>query len=569
MAFTPVPLISAREQWFQKTYACLPNGQFHNASQGMCILDNGEVWVYMARVDANFVAYPWDFGGASQLTEIHWIGKVSPEGCERVAGDEFVYGSAMADYGDAFGYRVPLDTDHYLPESAWSYTSESCFIATDGTYIYIYQNWGSTGAGSGEPYPRWSKLYRLDPQTYEFEWIAGSLFSSPTPEDNAIGLDATFGDMGQPVFHEGWMYFTDLYSRASPSFASPRMKLRRISLTAPYPVETVYTWAYTGYPGDTDSGLGAFMGAINPGTDLPNFFNEDALYHQHSNHNMMPMSYWDGYLYMLPQGYDSVPHQLFAIRRCPLAGGDIETLFYGIGWGDTIPPGAAQINRDNLIDSTEFPTGKLHDFIANHYPPSVIGTPELEGFDNDAWWIAVTPSGELMSFNFSGASYSGIIRGTRVCKFDLPDLIAHYEESGPWRVDRVNPQWDTIAGGTVFDETSLFRNTTGNRQREWLVRDGGTPLLSTPCTPGIATNNVHTDWVGKFAYLQSAPAESVVSQDYANNTLGTAMMVSVLDPAGGSGDLQVRLYFDGVALKGYGAVPGMEKAIAPAEVVLT
>lgn len=573
MPVVPIEKVkSARKQWFQTSYACLPNGNWNSASQDICILDNGEVWVYMVRISSMFSSYIWEgvqIGGEVELT---WIGKVSPEGCEQVSGDEFTYGPTLDSYQDAWGYWVPRDEDFYLPHTGWGFSAANSQMITDGTFIYIYWNWSSNGSGS-----RTNAWYKLDPNTYEFEKIAGSYFpdGGDSPVDSPVGLYATFGDVGQALVHGGWIYFPDIPVRFGSS--QELTSIRRMGLTPPYPVETVWDGGSpAGYPGTGDPlALIRWWNAINPATGLPNNLNDDVFTHSGSSvARYAGMAIWEDYIYVLSSlaaGFVETPFESFqriqAIKRIPIEGGSFETLFYGLGYGGYR---ATAEFRDDINDSLEFPTGIPHDFLANHRVWSFVGVPELEGWDPDLSGIEVSPNGTLFMPNDCGANFQSGFNawGVRIIKFDLPTLIAHYEAEGPWRVDRANPQWDTISGGTAFDESALDgRQLPANRNRIWLTRMGGTPLLSHQIMPGATMNNVHPDWVGKYVFIQPSITDSVFPLDLSPDSTNNAMIICVLSE--GVTDLQANLYFDGIALKSYAAGPGLVRAYAPEEVVLT
>lgn len=569
MAWVPGVLNSARKQWFQRTFAVLPQGNWHARSQSLCILDNGEVWVYMVVPSSYFNSYPFSGFDSFGQVELTWIGKVSPEGCVRVSGDEFVYGGAIDGYMDAWGYEVPRPEDTYLPHTGWGYSAGNSIMVTDGQYLYIYFNWEFDLGG------RHSSWYKLDPVTYNFERMAGTYFEDPevtndAPRDAAIGLDATFGRVGQPAYLDGWLYFPDIVERVSGSNFTPRKSIRRISTTAPYPVETVVSYpSPAGAPADTDVGFQAWASAVNPVTGIPNFFNDDALFYYDNNDLYMPMVIWEDYFYVLACGTGAANDitALTSIRRIPLAGGPVETLFYGIGYGGFT---ANQVDRDDMNDSEPWPNGKLHSFLPNHYESIVNGTPDYEGFDPNAFSSAVGLNGELFYANWPGSWFTGGQQwGMRIVKFDIPELVAKFEADGPQRVNRADPQWDTINGGTAFMEQALMGNNgVLYRDRLWFTRDGSTPLMTHALTPGMATNNVHPDWVGKFAFIQPAISDSVAPLNLSPSGIKLAMMVSVLSEDQ-AGDMQVRLYFDGIALKAYVAGPGLVPAYAPVEVILT
>lgn len=570
MAF-PEHLKSDRGQWFQHTYAVFPNGNWNGTNQSIAILDNGDVWMYMIRAYNPFNSFITEssYFGPGEDWDV-WIGKVSPEGCERISGDSLIYGMEVENYDTSWNYMVPLDTDTNLRTSAFNTTSWSSSMFTDGVMLYVFENNGVFGT------PRSSRMWRIDPVSYGLERIAGTTidpFAQTVDDpmiDSAVGLDATFGMAGQFAHHEGWIYFPDIPERVSAISGSGRgsfrRNLRRMSTTAPFAVETVldYSTPGNGYPGDASAA--AWWDAINSSTGLPNFFNDDILVHGGSSTAMqVGMVIWEGHAYFLSQG-DGVTYAYSCIKRAPLTGGPLECLFYGIGKRNAIVPPSTF--RDNQNDSYEYPQGlsSSQGVQGAHW---YTGVPDLEGWAPSYDWMAITTQGDLIMPNWVGGTLASSYNqyGTRQIRFRLPELVAYFQANGPQRVNRDNPQWDTIVGGTAFDETPNSRQGAA-RTRNWTFRDGSTPLMTHQLMPGIAYNLNSPEWRDKVAFIQPVITNDITGFDVSDST-ANAMFVSVISETGPGGDLQVNLYFDGVALKGYGANPGLAPEYAPEEVVLT
>lgn len=573
MAF-PEHLKSDRGQWFQRTYAVLPNGNWNAESQGIAILDNGDVWMYMVRLTNHISSYitgTFDSGPGEDWSV--WIGKVSPEGCERVSGDELTYGMGVEFYDTAWGYMVPLDTDTDIRTSAFNFGPWSASFFTDGVMLYVFENGGTTGS------PRASRVWRIDPVTYSLEWVAGAPidpFNQTVDDpivDAPVGRDAMFGLTGQFVHHDGWIYFPDDPERVSAlggsGRASFRRNLRRMSTTAPYAVETVldYSSPGNGYPGD--AAIVPWMAEINPSTGLPNFFNDDGLFWVNSSvAQNMGMVIWEGYAYFLCKGVGAA-NSFLCIKRAPLTGGPLECLFYGIGKLNlSVPPSTF---RDDQNDSYEYPMGiSLAQGSAVDGASVYVGVPDLEGWGPDYDWMALTTQGDLIMPNWVGGRFASSYNqyGTRQIRFRLPELVAYFEANGPQRVNRDDPQWDTIVGGTAFDETTSSRGGSA-QTRDWTFRDGSVPLMTHQLMPGSAYNLVSEEWRDKVAFVQPVITTSIANHEFGSLSTANAMVVSVISETGAETDLHVNLYFDGIALKGYGATASLPAAFAPEEVVLS
>lgn len=564
-------LPSARDQWLQWTYAVLPNGNWDAGGQHICILDNGDIWMHMERVMSFFSYYPFepDFGDLGE-TEFTWIGKVHPLGNERVSGDEMVYGAEPASVPNSFGYPYPKITDTYLPDSAFTYRGNIAahgLMVTDGTMLYLFQaQFDSSGLRGG-----W---YKIDPNTYEFEFIAGSAASGPFV-DAPVGTDAVIWDVGQAVFHDGFIYWVEMYPGLIDGVSTPARKtVRRMSITPPYPVETVTPDfnVPAGWPGIL--GSSAWFDQINPATGMQNIFNDDILPLAGSSTAILGFGIWDGHMYFAAETFASA-HAYYYIKRCPLEGGPLELLFYGIGYRDV--SNAVNTHRDMQNDSAEFPNGLKHQTLniwyeSNHY------TPDLEGLEPLFTSILIDPEGFLYAQNLAGGRFQsgGNEWGTRIIRFSLPDLVADYEASGPQRINRENPQWDTLNNGTTFWEASNTGKQPGvfqggipldwPRRRHWSGRDGYVPLISHVLVTGWALNWNAPQWEGKIVFVHPEISESVGALSYTSTATNNAMMVAVLEPGGG--EMELRLNFEGIALKGYGAAPGMPAAYAPEIVTL-
>lgn len=571
-------LTSARDQWFQSTWAVLPNGNWDAGGQHICILDNGEVWMHMTRVNSFFSAYPFDPGFTTnpQESEWKWIGKVHPTGCERVSGDELCYGAEPGGVSNSFGFPYPKTTDHFLPESGFCYRgsySVDGTLVTDGEFIYIFQG---ELPNSGR-YPKW---FKLDPATYEFEHIAGGpdTTGSLTGIDDPVGINASMWEPGQCVYYEGYIYWVDRGEHSNLGFNSQICRVRRMSLTAPYGVETVTPDLVTpaGYPG-IDSGGFAWFDQINSATGLPNVFNDDVLSVSGSSTGIVGMQIYDGYFYFMTR-HDAISYDYQYIKRKPLAGGPMELLFYG--WGRRNSSNVPNDHRDNMVDGLERPTGAKHQ-TQNIWYSSNIYTPDLEGWSYEHTTILITPDGTLFATNWAGGFFgTGNDWGIRIVKFSIADLVANYELHGPQQVNREDPQWDTLVNGTAFWEGTAHPGkrfptvySFGIPQdnpflRMWSGRDGNTPLISHVLTTGWTFNWNVPEFEGKIMFVHPEISDSVGALTIGSSATNNAMMVALLQPSGGE-EMTLHLNFEGIALKGYGAAPGMPQAWAPEEVTLT
>ena len=573
MAF-PEHLKSDRGQWFQQTYAVFPNGNWNASSQSLAILDNGEVWMYMVRLFNPFSSFITEgqfifelYGTGPGEDWPVWIGKVSPEGCERVSGDALAYGLGVEAYDSSWSYLVPLDSDTDLRRAAFGTPPENSVLFTDGVMLYVFENRGPSAAAG-----RTSRMWRIDPTSYALERIAGSNTALGGDEVliDAVGLNAKFGRPGQFVHHDGWIYYPEIPENVAALSGSGRGSLRRnvrrMSTTAPYEVETYldYSTPGNGYPGDSTAP--SWWDQINSSTGLPNFFNNDILVHgSNSTAQQVGMVIWDDHFYFLSQG-DGVAYAYTCIKRAPLAGGPLECLFYGIGKiNQVVPPSTF---RDNQNDSYEYPQG-LSASQGTSGMSWYTGVPDLEGWGPSYDWLAVTTKGDLIMPNWVGGTFASFYNqyGTRQIRFSLPELVAYFQANGPQRVNRDDPQWDTIVGGTAFDETSNSRDGAA-RTREWTFRDGSTPLMTHQLMPGSAYNLNSLEWRDKVVFIQPVITNDISAYDIADST-ANAMFVSVISETAPASDLQVNIYFDGVALKGYGASPGLAPEYAPEMVVLS
>ena len=117
-------LLPNTKHWYQWTYAVVETN-WNLAGQGLLILNNGDVWVWLENWQA-----PSVWGETSWAA---WVGVVSPEGNVRMFGDLWAHGSTEG----TTGLR---ETDTFAPHSSFVAALDGSDCFTDGQDIFLIQH---------------------------------------------------------------------------------------------------------------------------------------------------------------------------------------------------------------------------------------------------------------------------------------------------------------------------------------------------------------------------------------------------------------------------------------------
>lgn len=509
---------ATERQWFQWTYAVVMNGYQDARGTGVFSTSDGSLWLFSANPHRP---------SRPQESE-WWIGKVSPEGCVRVFGNSWTVDPSLTLDGALEEGKAPF---RFVRGGSFT----GVVVVPVGDTLWVWSEYANN---------RW---FIFDPDTLDWTWVAGSTArtTGQNPVDAQIGKNATTSPIqSYAVYDGGYIYWLEGWE--SNTYARNLMVVRRMSTTYPYGVET-YTSGPSGTPsgftGSTDSELKAWVESFNPSTGMWNMYNQDVAYPTAGYPAKLAVR--NGYLYF---GF------MFDIRRMPLAGGPVETLFFGYHSPES------QF-RDHLMDYEDTPFGGYNN-IPDHRRN---GVPELEGVNFEEFdWVLF--GNDLMFINGSGVEAYEM--GKRWAKIDLVELERRYDEQGPVRVDRASPQWVTVSGASsIWEQISAWADQVNALDLYW--KDGGRPLAYAPMKRATVPTSGPLAGRLVFAQVPYSADLTITDVNYGLPPDRQCSVVSVLEPGELMFEADVTVLFEGKALKGYSNVRALNAAEAPEEVRLS
>lgn len=528
----PLSLPSVRQQWNMRSRGCLPQGNWNLFdSQGITFLgEDLYLWSFRGMVPGSRL------GEVSALQLYRWVEGL---GFERLSAGHVGHSPAW-EYpgsGNLITDRIPW---------VWG----DCHVVADDRYLYAFDA---------------SRWIRIDPTTLDWLVIAGAwpdFGEIPASVDAPVGADARFHSLTRrSVVHDGYLYMWD--AAPTSQFGAGFARFRRMQLSHPYPVETLFSC----------SGTFEELSEEDPSTGLPYGLRGDKLYGSESiafaiDGDFMYVLYYGG---LGPGGYwpsDNLGYSngnVAGLFRYPLADlSQWDLLYYGL---DAAAQGSFPRDmtsgysfNDPYISQGE--AGIAAGFENPVWPGT--GTPDLEGFQPTTASIAITDSRKLAFANAPVAFFASGFGafGYTVCLFDLPSLESEVQFSGPMRHNRSAPFYETICNGTAGDESHVGWNAS-NRQRAWIYRSGSTPLIQHPNLASLTSKGdsvwfstpVLTNFVGNIGSFQ--------------DWYSAHFVVELARAASTGAAIDVRLKFDGVELKAYSPQGVLERLDPPEEVQLT
>lgn len=503
----------------------------------------------------------------------NWITSNDLRNADDSSAGEYIPGKL---YNRAFAFEQGGLYSYFLPLGQTWYQSQSW---TDGTDLYFSYSWG------------FNRVFKVDMDTLNVEWIAGRGRSvgwdaKVQSKDNWDGKQADFVPYGGvTVADDGYAYWCEVawkpisQENLNGSFEegnayvqdedTSRMIIRRMELTAPYKIETVWDRTPSGYPSGDHTDVLAWAWTKNSATGLPNMYNSDTLV----NGGQQGTGQW---FHCAAKGDAIYILHGHCIRKWTIGSQNIETLLWGQKpygqffyepWDNALnenyAPGSHVIvtaadlkyNRDHIIDMAGYPQG---------YPDGnkrVGGAPSGEiGYEGLMTWLESPDiSGDYMYFvNFSGDYDPGSIdqlsqypltrqypdafaaaKSGRICRINLVEL----EEGGTQRINRENPQWESIANTTHLDDT-VNQHNRGSRTH--LVLGVGNRSHSTFISSLTA--------VGNTVYYLGSP-DRLSMRDVLPDTIAASNIGDgdwwFVHRAGGDFEYDVILNFSGDVYQGY------------------
>lgn len=528
------PVTSTKNQWYQTTYAAVPQGHYFSWGDllATAVTDSGQVWVAINEPSHFTEAESWSY-----------IGIASPTGFIRVSGCQWAQNTTSWDAWE----------DGPLYKRAFYMASEGHHMIPVGDQMYI-------GIEDNDNRDRWIKV---DQNTLQATVVAGGAAQGVgvEPIDGSgvgnVSLDLT---TSYSCYKDGHIYW---FERGfTPSGASDGRylfyRLRRMQTIPPYGVETLPNPVLTptGLTSYTYSDVLDFI-FDRQTNGLRNYLRDDvaAAYHYGPYHLA---DRGDNYLYF---------GQTNDIRRISLDDWTIETILYG----------EVDIRHDNYTVFTD--RDHLSDFEETPYgapagPPTnfesvpnaaKLGIPELEGLDmaTSGWqWY---DNDRLVFLNNTMFQW-GPPRGKFMCTIDVTAIEQRIATSGvPERVNRANPQWETIANGTYISEQQHAWNPIVTGSSTW--RDGGNPLMWLAGEIFAVNNN--SPLAGKIVFLHHEIGLDLAynwATRYFEPDRGMTV-VAFLEPEPNV-IFDVQLSFEGTALQGYAAHISLPHQQAPEVVSL-
>jgi hypothetical protein len=369
------------------------------------------------------------------------------------------------------------------------------------------------------------------------------------------------------AYHEGYIYWPELLV-----WNDSAVRIRRMSTTAPYPVETY--WLPPGIAGgsaiDTNPATGRpyavemdWMGGSSGPTAYGLAFEGDWFYLLQND------SQWDNYHGDVePPTADGGAYM--ALYRAPVADPSQWELLYW-GW-DAFNQGAYPRDATTEYSSVApyiVPPGYLYltPGFENPVWPAT-GTPDLEGFDPAA--VPVISNGSLFFQNWTTAYIQIMLHGLTLCRFDLPRLVADVQANGPIRHNQQAPYYETIANGTAGDEGFVGYNYN-NRQRGFQYRSGNVPLLTHAAGAGLCTAPSSERFAGSLLYPSPSLSSFGPAIAFNLDTWCNWMICELtpVDQTPSSAAIDVRLRFDGLEMRGYGPQYPLTVQPPPEEVILS
>lgn len=524
--------------WVQRTLGVLPLGNWDGRNEGCLVLDDGSFWMLINRKQNPT---------HNEEGRYMWIGTASPEGCVQWSGDLFAVDHSRVGPDGAYEY---FDDAQPIWQVMVSQSSNNNNMwVHDGENIYYTVapfDWDT-----GFPTDDGVRIMKFTPKTGLVQWIAGGPTTVTTSIGDLVGAtgDSHNGKSAQIPAQMAatcdreyiyWLQQVGSIGTGDPDQA-PGMIIRRMSLTPPHAVSTL--------PGpDPDppwhEGF-VWDGAENPDTGMPNKLRPDFAYGTSLTHH-------GDYLYFTAQA---------TLRRIPKAGGDIETLIYGF---------TDSHGRDQQSDYEESPNGAGPVNLSNYL---LLGRPELEGLDPLYHGSLKVMDNRLFFINASMATFYGgyNVVGFQFAYFDLEQLEKDYESKGPQRVNRVDPQWTSIANtshwfehfnrytkSSVFTDSGYF----------WGWRDGSEPIYQNSYRY-FDINPKAAGWEKRIAFVHSEVcyAGPGCTNQYGKNNRIT-QVAAYLEDAVSASQYELTFQFTGDLLKGYPAAVEMKPAEAPEEVSL-
>lgn len=473
-----------------RVLAIVPGGQRGpSSSYNAAFMDTHDSYIWLGP-DVEIGEYDWQGANATA-----WVGFVSPEGCVQLSAEQTAqrfdgstpwasrdHANIPSQAGDTL-FTTPIWSGVWVQEySTDDYVVRSFCSFVYDNYLYIWNF-------------KDGRLNRFLIDDWTTEHVAGNRYIDEyhwwsfdhyiplngisTYLDSSVGTSARLGPYSNMVVNNESVYWLEPrdHNRSGGETSGHVngneehhfLNIRKMDLGGSNPISTVFESQIPDYS--------------------PSYESFDAGRERDGQYIFLPLSYYHGwaisiavhddYLYIAQDSW---------LYRWPISGGPLETIISGAkGREANISNAEWDLWEPELCSYADDPRDE------DRYVRK--GTPELEG-------LLISPSCDIMvhgdylyAVNVAGGAFAlqvnyseelyvhfgnrGVrtndravwtytAQGDRIIRFHLPSLV-----SGP--VNREEPQWETIAGGTFFEDTNNYFN---KKYHSMTFRFGNNPILA-------------------------------------------------------------------------------------------